>query len=194
MSAAAETAGKSILDAAAKTGVRNYALVTLAYWCDTLADGAIRTLVLFYFYKLGYSTFAVASLFLFYEVFGIVTNFCGGYLGSRFGLKTTLFMGLGTQLIALSMLALMPPSALTVAYVMVSQALSGIAKDLTKMSSKSALKGVGFFTGSLLLSVVGFQASVWTLIALVATGLLVAASMMRGGLGTVNRSEEHTSE
>jgi len=212
MSAAAETAGKSIPDAAAKNGVRNYALVTLAYWCDTLADGAIRTLVLFYFYKLGYSAFAVASLFLFYEVFGIVTNFCGGYLGSRFGLKTTLFMGLGTQLIALSMLALMPPSALTVAYVMFSQALSGIAKDLTKMSSKSAvklvagdsegrlykwvalltgsknaLKGVGFFTGSLLLSVVGFQASVWTLIALVATGLLVAASMMRGGLGTVNK-------
>src|SRR5438874_2221177 len=162
----------------AKAGLRNYALVTLAYWCDTLADGAIRTLVLFYFYNLGYSALQVASLFLFYEIFGIVTNFCGGYVGSRFGLKTTLFMGLGTQLVALSMLALMPPNALTVAYVMLSQALSGIAKDLTKMSSKSAvklvagesegrlykwvalltgsknaLKGVGFFLGSLLLSV-----------------------------------------
>ena len=196
----------------ASSNVRNYALVTLAYWCDTLADGAIRTLVLFYFYNLGYSALQVASLFLFYEIFGIVTNFCGGYLGSRLGLKTTLFMGLGTQLIALSMLALMPPSFLTVAYVMVSQALSGIAKDLTKMSSKSAvklvagesegrlykwvalltgsknaLKGVGFFLGSLLLSVIGFQASVWVLMALVATGLLTAASMMRGGLGTANK-------
>ena len=125
MSAAAETAGKAIADAAAKNGVRNYALVTLAYWCDTLADGAIRTLVLFYFYQLGYSALQVASLFLFYEVFGIVTNFCGGFLGSRFGLKATLFMGLGTQLVALSMLGLMPPGALTVAYVMASQALSG---------------------------------------------------------------------
>lgn len=195
-----------------KHGVRNYALVTLAYWSDTLADGAIRTLVLFYFYELGYSALQVASLFLFYEIFGIITNLCGGYLGSRFGLKSTLFMGLGTQLVALSLLALMPPAALTVAYVMVSQALSGIAKDLTKMSSKSAvklvagegegrlyrwvalltgsknaLKGVGFFMGSLLLTLIGFQASVWTLIVVVATGLLTAAILMKGGLGEANK-------
>src|SRR5688572_24145756 len=195
-----------------RANVRNYALVTIAYWADTLADGAIRTLVLFYFYELGYSALQVASLFLFYEVFGIVTNFCGGYLGSRFGLKATLFMGLGTQLAALSMLGLMPPSGLTVVYVMVSQALSGIAKDLTKMSSKSAvklvagesqgrlykwvalltgsknaLKGVGFFLGAVLLSTLGFQASVWTIAALVATGLIIAASMMRGGLGEANK-------
>src|SRR6266403_1129399 len=135
MTAATNIGGKAVAvgDASAKTGVRNYAVVTLAYWADTLADGAIRTLALFYFYQLGYSALQVASLFLFYEFFGIVTNFCGGYLGSRFGLKTTLFLGLSTQLVALSMLALMPPSALTVFYVMGSQALSGIAKDLTKM-------------------------------------------------------------
>jgi MFS family permease len=89
--------------------VRNYAIVTLAYWADTLADGAIRMLVLFYFYQLGYSAFQVASLFLFYEFFGVITNLCGGYLASRFGLKSTLFMGLGTLIAALSMLALMPP-------------------------------------------------------------------------------------
>lgn len=197
---------------AQRHGVRNYALVTLAYWSDTLADGAIRTLVLFYFYELGYSALQVASLFLFYEIFGIITNLCGGYLGSRFGLKSTLFMGLGTQLVALGLLALMPPAALTVAYVMVSQALSGIAKDLTKMSSKSAvklvagegegrlyrwvalltgsknaLKGVGFFLGSLLLTLIGFQASVWTLIVVVATGLLTAAILMKGGLGEANK-------
>jgi MFS family permease len=212
MSAAVETAGNAAEASAKRNGVRNYAMVTLAYWSDTLADGAIRTLVLFYFSQLGYSALQVASLFLFYEVFGIVTNFCGGYLGARFGLKTTLFMGLGTQLVALSMLGLMPPGALTVAWVMVSQALSGIAKDLTKMSSKSAvklvagesqgrlykwvalltgsknaLKGVGFFLGGLLLSIVGFQASVWTLAAVVATGLVVAAAMMRGGLGASNK-------
>ena len=210
-SPAAETSSATA-SASAKNGVRNYALVTLAYWSDTLADGAIRTLVLFYFYNLGYNALQVASLFLFYEIFGIVTNFCGGYLGSRFGLKTTLFLGLGTQLVALGMLGLLPPNALTVAYVMVSQALSGIAKDLTKMSSKSAvklvagesqgrlykwvalltgsknaLKGVGFFLGSLLLSWLGFQASVWTLAAVVASGLLVAAALMRGGLGAPNK-------
>jgi MFS family permease len=199
-------------DLSGKAGVRNYAIVTFAYWADTLADGAIRTLVLFYFYQLGYSALQVASLFLFYEVFGIVTNLCGGYLGSRFGLKSTLFMGLGTQLVALGMLSLMPPSALTVAYVMASQALSGIAKDLTKMSSKSAvklvagdsqgrlyrwvalltgsknaLKGVGFFLGSVMLSTVGFQSSVWSLAGLVAFALFVAAILMRGGLGAANK-------
>lgn len=192
--------------------VRNYAIVTMAYWADTLADGAIRMLVLFYFYELGYSTFQVASLFLFYELFGIITNLCGGYLASRFGLKSTLFMGLGTQLVALAMLALMPAGLLTVAYVMVSQALSGIAKDLTKMSSKSAvklvagegegrlyrwvalltgsknaLKGVGFFTGSLLLSLIGFRASVWVIAAVVAVALVMAALLLRGGLGTANK-------
>ncbi len=192
--------------------VRNYAIVTLAYWADTLADGATRTLVLFYFYQLGYNALQVASLFLFYEIFGVLTNLCGGWLASRFGLKSTLFMGLGTQLTALAMLALMPPGGLTVVWVMASQALSGIAKDLTKMSSKSAvklvagdnegrlyrwvalltgsknaLKGVGFFLGGLLLSWIGFQPAVWTLMALVAVALLVAAVMMRGGLGTVNK-------
>ena len=109
-------------------------------------------------------------------------------------------------------LGFMPASALTVAYVMISQALSGIAKDLTKMSSKSAvklvagesegrlykwvalltgsknaLKGVGFFLGAVLLSTIGFQRSIWTLAALVAAGLVIAASMMRGGLGQANK-------
>ena len=202
----------STANSSADPSVRNYAVVTLAYWADTLADGAIRMLVLFYFYQLGYTAFQVASLFLLYELFGVVTNSFGGYLATRFGLKSTLFMGLGTQLIALSMLALMPPGMLTVGYVMVSQALSGIAKDLTKMSSKSAvklvagegegrlyrwvalltgsknaLKGVGFFLGSLLLSTVGFQASVWVVAAVVGVALVVAAGMLRGGLGEANR-------
>lgn len=202
----------AVADPDARAGVRNYAIVTLAYWADTLADGAIRTLVLFYFYQLGYSALQVASLFIFYEIFGVVTNLCGGFLASRFGLKSTLFMGLGTQIIALGMLALMPPSALTVAYVMFAQALCGIAKDLTKMSSKSAvklvagesqgqlyrwvavltgsknaLKGVGFFLGSLMLSTMGFQNSVWALAAMVALALVLAATLMKGGLGASNK-------
>ena len=128
-------AGKS----SSRAGLRNYVLVTAAYWSDTVTDGATRMLVLFYFYNLGYTPLAVASLFIFYEVFGIITNLFGGYIGARFGLKTTLFIGLGTQLVALSMLAFAPPGWLVVAWVMVSQALSGIAKDMTKMSSKSAV-------------------------------------------------------
>lgn len=196
-------------------GARNYAIVTLAYWADTLADGAIRMLVLFYFHQMGYGALQVASLFLFYETFGIFTNLCGGYVASRFGLKCTLFMGLGTQVAALAMLALMPAGLLTVGYVMVSQALSGIAKDLTKMSSKSAvkliagendgrlyrwvalltgsknaLKGVGFFLGGLLLSLVGFQASVGFILAAVAAALTAAALTMRGELGISNKKSK----
>ena len=194
--------------------VRNYALVTGAYWADTITDGAIRMLVLFSFYERGYSPFAVASLFLFYEFFGIVTNLVGGFLAARFGLKATLVMGLSIQTGALLALGLAPASWLVVPYVMFAQALSGIAKDLTKMSSKSAvklvvpegesdalfrwvailtgsknaLKGVGFFLGGLLLSVVGFQHSLLLLAALVASALVVVLTMMRGSLGASSRS------
>lgn len=193
-------------------GLRNYICVTAAYWADTLTDGAVRMLVLFYFYEQGYTAWQVASLFLFYEVFGIITNLFGGWLGARLGLKTTLFMGLGTQLGALAMLAFAPATWITVPWVMASQACSGIAKDLTKMSSKSAvkliagdsagqlykwvailtgsknaLKGVGFFLGGVLLSVAGFQPSLLILGGLVLSALLGAALLMRGGLGEASR-------
>lgn len=193
--------------------MRNYVLVTAAYWADTIVDGATRILVLFYFYELGYSPLKVALLFLFYELFGIVTNLVGGYIAARRGLKATLFLGLGVQLVALAMLGLVPQAWLVVAYVMVSQALSGIAKDLTKMSSKSAvklvvpedsesslykwvavltgsknaLKGVGFFVGGLLLTVVGFRPAVLILGALTLTALVGVSTLMRGSLGTTDK-------
>lgn len=179
-------------------GIRSYALVTGAYWGFTLTDGALRMLVVLHFYKLGYSDIAIAFLFLFYEFFGIVTNLLGGWIASRSGLKTTLYGGLVLQIAALLMLALLQPSwarSLSVAYVMAAQALSGIAKDLTKMSAKSAikvvvpddtegtlfkwvsrltgsknaLKGAGFFVGGVLLSVLGF---IGALVAM-AAGLVV---------------------
>lgn len=193
--------------------LRNYALVTGAYWTDTLADGASRILVLFYFYERGFSPFEVASLFLFYELFGIVTNLVGGWIASRFGLKRTLVMGLGTQVVALGMLAAAPAAWLVVPYVMAAQALSGIAKDLTKMSSKSAvklvvpqdapdalyrwvailtgsknaLKGVGFFLGGLLLTVVGFRTALLILVGMVLAALVVTLTLMRGELGRTDR-------
>ena len=189
--------------------LRNYAVVTGAYWADTIADGASRMLVLFYFYERGYTPFEVASLFLFYEVFGIVTNLVGGWLAARLGLRATLLMGLATQLVALGMLALAPDDWLVVAYVMAAQALSGIAKDLTKMSSKSAvklvvpedaaatlykwvailtgsknaLKGVGFFVGGLLLTLVGFQTALLILAGLIVVALAGVLTLMRGDLG-----------
>jgi hypothetical protein len=195
------------------SNLRNYILVTAAYWADTLTDGAIRMLVLLYFHQLGYSAIEVAMLFLFYEVFGIVTNLVGGWLAARLGLKTTLFAGLAIQVVALSMLALVTPTWLTVPYVMVAQALSGVAKDLTKMSSKSAikfvvaeeaqstlfkwvailtgsknaLKGVGFFVGGLLLYLVDFRNSLFILAGLVLTALISTALLMKGDLGTSNK-------
>ena len=200
------------MTAKASGDLRNYILVTAAYWADTLADGASRILVLFFFYNLGYTPFQLATIFVFYELFGIITNLVGGWLAARFGLKFTLFSGLGVQIVALLMLALAPDAWLVVPYVMASQALSGIAKDLTKMSSKSAvklvvadgdegalfrlvsiltgsknaLKGVGFFLGGVLLTLVGFQTAMLILAAIVLTALIATATMMHGGLGTVN--------
>jgi predicted MFS family arabinose efflux permease len=192
--------------------LRNYILVTAAYWADTVADGASRILVLFFFYQLGYSPFELATIFVFYEVFGILTNLTGGFIAARVGLKATLFAGLGIQVVALSALGLVPETWLVVPLVMASQALSGIAKDLTKMSSKSAvklvvpddsesalfrwvailtgsknaLKGVGFFVGGLLLTVVGFQTAMLLLAGMVLIALVSTALLMHGGLGTVD--------
>jgi MFS family permease len=194
--------------------LRNYVLVTGAYWTDTLVDGAIRTLVLFYFDRLGYTPLQVASLFVFYEIAGIVTNLVGGWLAARLGLKITLFMGLALQVTALCMLGFAPPSLLVVPYVMASQALSGVAKDLNKMSSKSAvklvvpeddqsslyrwvailtgsknaLKGVGFFLGGLLLTLFGFQAAVLALALLVLIALIVTSTSIRGHLGRPDKT------
>ena len=123
--------------------VRDYVLVTIAYWSFTITDGALRMLVLLHFHELGYSPVQIAFLFLLYEFCGILTNLLGGWIGSRVGLKFTLYAGLALQIGALSMLSFLDPTwtaAFSVAFVMASQALSGIAKDLTKMSSKSAIK------------------------------------------------------
>ena len=122
---------------------RSYTIVTASYWGFTLTDGALRMLVLLHFHSLGYSSVQLAFLFLLYEACGVVTNLLGGWIGSRFGLKLTLFSGLATQVVALLALSLVQPGwleVLSVAYVMAAQALSGVAKDLTKMSSKSAVK------------------------------------------------------
>jgi MFS transporter, APGE family, 1-arseno-3-phosphoglycerate exporter len=185
---------------AAGANVRDYVVITLTYWVFTLTDGALRMLVLLYLHELGYEPFAIASMFLFYELFGVVTNFLGGWLGARFGLTSTLFGGLTFQLVALGMLAV-NANGLTVPYAMLAQALSGIAKDLTKMSAKSyiklvvpehdhqglmrwvalltgsknTLKGVGFFLGGLLLGWIGFRAGCLAMAGAVATVLLAAA-------------------
>jgi len=198
--------------------IRNYILVTAAYWADTLIDGATRTLVLFYFDRLGYTPLQVASLFVLYEIAGVLTNLVGGWLAARVGLKITLFLGLAVQVLALMMLGLAPASLLVVPYVMASQAFSGIAKDLTKMSSKSAvklvvaegdqsglyrwvailtgsknaLKGVGFFLGGLLLTLFGFQAAALAMAAFVMLALLVTTSLMHGHLGHPDRSAKFT--
>ena len=154
----------------------NYLIVTGGYWAFTITDGASRMVVVLYFNLLGYSPFEVAMLFLFYELFGVVTNLVGGWLGARIGLNLTMNIGMGLQVVALVMLTV-PDAWLSVVYVMAAQALSGIAKDLNKMSakasvkiiagsaegsrlfrwvalltgSKNALKGAGFFVGAALL-------------------------------------------
>ncbi|QSX36807.1 organoarsenical effux MFS transporter ArsJ [Shewanella sedimentimangrovi] len=174
--------------------LRQYLLITANYWAFTLTDGALRMLVVLYFHRLGYGALAIAMLFLFYEFFGVVTNLVGGWLGARIGLNRTMNLGMGMQILALGML-LVPVAWLTVPWVMAAQALSGIAKDLNKMSAKSAiktlvpeeagqaglfkyvalltgsknaLKGVGFFIGGALLSLADFRGAVFILLLMLA--------------------------
>ncbi|MEZ5665733.1 MAG: organoarsenical effux MFS transporter ArsJ [Burkholderiaceae bacterium] len=123
--------------------VRNYAIVTAAYWGFTLTDGALRMLVLLHFYQLGYSPFTLAFLFLLYEAAGVLANLVGGWLATRYGITRMLSIGLGTQITGFLLLSLLQPgwaAALSVAWVVVAQGICGVAKDLTKTASKSAIK------------------------------------------------------
>jgi len=192
--------------------LRNYAAVTGAYWGFTLTDGALRMLVLLHFHRLGFSPLDLAFLFLLYEAMGALTNFIGGWIGSRHGLKITLFSGLGVQIFALLMLSAVNPDWMllaSVVYVMLAQALSGIAKDLTKMSSKSAvklvvadedqgllfkwvailtgsknaLKGLGFLMGGVLLQVLGFDWALWSMAGGLVIILVLTAAVVRTDLG-----------
>jgi MFS family permease len=193
------------------SNVRQYLIVTGNYWCFTLTDGALRMLVVLYFYELGYGALDIALLFIFYEAFGVVTNLFGGWLGARWGLNRTMNIGLGLQIIALGML-LAPAGWLTVVWVMVAQALSGIAKDLNKMSAKSsikvlvpkgesgqlyqwvalltgsknALKGIGFFLGGLLLTTVGFHQAILIMTLALGAVWLFSLWQLGGDLGKAN--------
>ncbi len=192
-------------------GTRNYAIVTAAYWGFTLSDGALRMLVLLHFYQLGYSPFTLAFLFLLYEAMGVVANLVGGWLATRYGIARMLAVGLATQITGFLLLSALSPSwtaALSVAWVVLAQGVCGVAKDLTKTASKSAIKltageasgrlfqwvafftgsknamkGVGFFLGGLLLQALGFQLALWTmaaLLALVLAGVLAFVPPLMG--------------
>lgn len=188
--------------------IKQYLVITGNYWAFTLTDGALRMLVVLYFHQLGYSPLNIAMLFLFYEIFGVITNLVGGWLGARLGLNKTMNIGLAIQIIALGMLAV-PAEMLTVIYVMAAQALSGIAKDLNKMSAKSsikllvpegaegklyqwvalltgsknALKGVGFFLGGLLLTLLEFKGAIILMASLLAIVWVFSLIALKDDMG-----------
>jgi predicted MFS family arabinose efflux permease len=198
-------------------GVRQYLVITGNYWAFTLTDGALRMLVVLHFHALGYSPLQIAMLFLFYEIFGVVTNLIGGWLGAHLGLNKTMNIGLFMQVVALSML-LVPSNFLIVPWVMAAQALSGIAKDLNKMSAKSAikllvpadaqstlykwvailtgsknaLKGAGFFLGGALLSQFGFTGAVSSMAVALAFVWVFSIVMLKKDLGKAKSKPKFT--
>ena len=117
----------------------SYLIVTISYWSFMLTDGALRMLVLLNFHVLGFNPIQLAYLFLLYEFAGIVINLSAGWLASKFGLNVTLFSGLILQIISLLLLTQVNENwtiLASVVFVMFVQGLSGVSKDLTKMSSK----------------------------------------------------------
>ncbi len=195
--------------------MRAYTAVTAAYWAFMLSDGALRMLVLLHFNALGITPIQLAWLFLLYELAGMVTNIYAGWLAARFGLAATLFAGLILQIAALAALAQLDPAwgvVVSVAFVMAVQGLSGVAKDMAKMSSKSAVKllaptgdgtlfrwvavltgsknavkGLGFFLGAVLLGVWGFQVAVWAMAAVLTVILMAVALFLPPGLPTKDK-------
>jgi len=200
-----------------QAAARHYAVITAGYWGFTLTDGAIRMLVVLYFHQLGYSPFEVAMLFLFYEFFGVVTNLVGGWLGARIGLNLTMHIGMALQVVALLMLTT-PDAWLSVSWVMAAQALSGIAKDLNKMSakasvkavtgngdeaqlfrwvaaltgSKNTLKGAGFFIGAALLQWFSFRTALAILAGMLLAVLVITAWLLPSGVGRMKSKPRFT--
>ena len=198
--------------------LRAYAAVTAAYWAFMLSDGALRMLVLLHFNSLGFTPLQLAWLFLLYEVAGIVTNLAAGWLAARFGLAATLYAGLALQVAALVALAGLDPAwsiPASVTFVMAVQGLSGVAKDLAKMSSKSAVKllapatdgtlfrwvalltgsknavkGLGFFLGAALLALAGFQTAVWAMAAVLTVILAAVVLFLPPGLPGRMKADE----
>jgi Major Facilitator Superfamily len=198
-------------------GLRNYLIVTGAYWGFTLTDGALRMLVLLHFYRLGYTPFTLAFLFLLYEAAGIVANFGGGWLATRFGIPRMLAIGLSLQIGGLLLLSGLDPgwgAAASVAWVVAAQGIAGVAKDLTKTASKSAIKatsqegagqlfrwvawftgsknamkGVGFFAGGLLWQTVGFRPALWLMAGLLAAILAGVGFSLPRNLGQAKASK-----
>jgi predicted MFS family arabinose efflux permease len=197
--------------------VRNYLIVTASYWGFTLIDGALRMLVLFHFFKLGYSPFTLAFLFLLYEFAGIIANLAGGWLAVRFGIPRMLAIGQGLQICGLLMLSALDPTwaaAASVAWVVAAQGIAGLAKDFTKTASKSAIKatsdagsgqlfawvawftgsknamkGIGFFLGGLLLETVGFRGSLWLMAGLLAVVFIAGVITLPRDLGKAKASK-----
>jgi predicted MFS family arabinose efflux permease len=190
------------------SAIKQYAVITASYWAFTLTDGALRMLVVLYFHQLGYSPLEIASLFLLYEFCGVITNLIGGWLATHIGLNKSMHLGLALQIIALCMM-LVDSEQLSVLYVMVAQAVSGIAKDFNKMSAKSSikllvpkeeqgklyqwvalltgskntLKGIGFFLGAFLLSQFGFRLAIIIMAIALAIVMLFSFILLRGDLG-----------
>jgi predicted MFS family arabinose efflux permease len=197
--------------------VRNYIIVTASYWGFTLVDGALRMLVLFHFFRLGYTPFTLAFLFLLYEAAGIGANLAGGYLASRFGIPCMLAIGQMLQIAGLLMLSALDPgwgAAASVAWVVIAQGIAGVAKDLTKTASKSAIKatsaegsgqlfrwvawftgsknamkGIGFFVGGLLLDLVGFTHALWMMAALLGVVFVAGLLLLPSQLGKAKSSK-----
>ncbi|MDK3017077.1 organoarsenical effux MFS transporter ArsJ [Pseudodonghicola flavimaris] len=194
----------------ADRGLAAYIAVTAAYWAFMLSDGALRMLVLLHFHGLGFSPVQLAYLFVLYEVAGVVTNLSAGWIAARFGLATTLYTGLGLQVLALVALTRLDPGwslGLSVVFVMLVQGASGVAKDLAKMSAKSAVKllapkgdgglfrwvalltgsknavkGLGFLLGTALLALAGFNAALWGMAAVLTVILAAVLIGMPPGL------------
>jgi predicted MFS family arabinose efflux permease len=197
--------------------VRNYLIVTASYWGFTLVDGALRMLVLLHFFKLGYSPFTLAFLFVLYEIAGIVANLAGGWLAVRYGIPRMLAVGQGLQVVGLVMLSALDPTwtaAASVAWVMAAQGISGLAKDFTKTASKSAIKatsaegsgqlfkwvawftgsknamkGAGFFVGGLLLDAMGFKPALWLMAALIGIVFVLGLAALPRELGRAKSSK-----
>jgi len=192
--------------------VHNLYVTVWSFNLFTITDGAIRSIILLYANKLGFNAILIAVMFSMYELAGVFTNLFGGVIATRYGLKFTLLCSLVCQVVGLGLLLTIEPifgdlETMTnkggaTAFITFCQALSGIAKDLMKLSCKSmpklvskpgdddklfvlvawvtglknSFKGFGSIVGAILINFTSLVTSVCVLLGII--GLIVPAPIL----------------
>jgi len=115
-------------------------LITLSYWTATICEGASRIIIPLYFKEIGFSATKISLLFLFYEIFGFITNYLSGIIVNKYGYKKAFTFSMIAHTVA-SVGYLLPVGLMTNMFVLAAiRSFRGVGKELSKTTSSAYTK------------------------------------------------------